>query len=61
MTIARSPVEFCKNLNLIYLVEEEEQAFVDEIIADFDQITASKRFVRGKIGDLTGKFETLIL
>ena len=40
-------------------MEEEEQAFVDEIIADFDQITASKRLVRGKIGDLSGKFEIL--
>jgi hypothetical protein len=37
-------------------VAEDEQAFIDEIIADFDQITASKRFVRGKIGDLTGTF-----
>ena len=38
------------------LAEEEEQAFIDEILADFDEITASKRFVRGKIGDLTGSF-----
>jgi len=39
--------------------EEEEQAFIDEILADFDEITASKRFVRGKIGDLTGSFHSL--